>query len=209
MKVIFLGPPGAGKGTQAELACKRFGIAHISTGDILRAQLKQKTELGKQAQSYIDKGQLVPDEVIISIVEQRLRQDDCDNGYLLDGFPRTLPQAEAIDGRIDLDCAVNLDAPVETLKERLCGRRVCRECGATYHVSRISEGDPCAKCGGELYQRSDDKPETVENRLKVYKEQTQPLIDYYDKKGILVTVNSSRDLEVVNAEIVKILGKYA
>lgn len=209
MKVIFLGPPGAGKGTQAELVCERFGIAHISTGDILRAELKKKTELGKQAQCYIDKGQLVPDEVIINIVEQRLQQDDCKNGYLLDGFPRTLRQAEAIDGRIDLDCAVNLDAPAEMLMDRICGRRVCRECGATYHISRIKEGAKCAKCGGELYQRNDDKPETVENRLKVYTEQTKPLIDYYDKKGILVTVDSSRDLTVVNAEITKILEKFA
>ncbi|MFZ5975375.1 MAG: adenylate kinase [Bacillota bacterium] len=209
MKIIFLGPPGAGKGTQAERICAKFDIAHISTGDILRKELKEKTELGKQAQSYIDQGKLVPDEVIINIVEQRLLQDDCKKGYLLDGFPRTLPQAEAIDGRIDLDCAINLEVPFEMLMDRICGRRVCRECGATYHVSRLKEGDPCAKCGGELYQRNDDKPETVENRLKVYTEQTQPLIDFYAAKGILVTVDGSRDLEVVNADIVKILEKYA
>lgn len=209
MKIIFLGPPGAGKGTQAERICEKFGIAHISTGDILRKELKEKTELGQQAQSYIDQGKLVPDEVIINIVEQRLKQDDCKKGFLLDGFPRTLPQAEAIDGRIDIDCAINLDAPEKLLIERICGRRVCRDCGATYHVSRIKEGDSCVKCGGELYQRNDDKPETVENRLKVYAEQTQPLIDYYDAKGILKTVDSSRDLHVVNAEIVKILEKFA
>jgi adenylate kinase len=145
MKLIFLGPPGAGKGTQAERICEKFGIAHISTGDILRAELKQKTELGKQAQSYIDQGKLVPDEVIINIVEARLKQDDCLQGYLLDGFPRTLPQAEAIDGRIDLDCVISLEVPFGKLMDRICGRRVCKDCGATYHVSVIGEAVDCKK----------------------------------------------------------------
>lgn len=209
MKIIFLGPPGAGKGTQAERICAKYGIAHISTGDILRKELKEKTELGRQAQSYIDQGKLVPDEVIINIVEQRLLQDDCKNGYLLDGFPRTLKQAEAIDSRIDLDCAISLDVPFERLMDRICGRRVCKDCGATYHVSVIKDADNCSKCGGELYQRNDDKPDTVENRLKVYTEQTQPLIDFYGAKGILKTVDGDRDVDAVFASVVEILEKYA
>ena len=208
MKIIFLGPPGAGKGTQAERICTKYDIAHISTGDILRKELKEKTELGRQAQSYIDQGKLVPDEVIINIVEQRLLQDDCENGYLLDGFPRTLPQAEAIDPRIDLDCAISLEVPFEKLMDRICGRRVCKDCGATYHVLVIKDADKCAKCGGALYQRNDDKPETVENRLKVYTEQTQPLIDFYSAKGILKTVDGDRDVDAVFADIVKILEIY-
>lgn len=209
MKLIFLGPPGAGKGTQAERICEKFGIAHISTGDILRAELKQKTELGKQAQSYIDQGKLVPDEVIINIVEARIKQDDCLKGYLLDGFPRTLPQAEAIDGRIDLDCVISLEVPFEKLMDRICGRRVCKDCGATYHVSVIGESTECKKCGGALYQRNDDKPETVDNRLKVYSEQTQPLIDFYAAKGILKTVNGDQPVDTVFKDIVKILEQYA
>lgn len=209
MKLIFLGPPGAGKGTQAERICEKFGIAHISTGDILRAELKQKTELGKQAQSYIDQGKLVPDEVIINIVEARIKQDDCLKGYLLDGFPRTLPQAEAIDGRIDLDCVISLEVPFEKLMDRICGRRVCKDCGATYHVSVIGESAECKKCGGALYQRNDDKPETVDNRLKVYSEQTQPLIDFYAAKGILKTVDGDQPVDTVFRDIVKILEQYA
>ena len=209
MKLIFLGPPGAGKGTQAERICEKFDIAHISTGDILRAELKQKTELGQQAQAYIDQGKLVPDEVIINIVEQRLKQADCQKGYLLDGFPRTLPQAEAIDGRIKLDCVISLEVPFEKLMDRICGRRVCKDCGATYHISVIKDAAKCPKCGDELYQRNDDKPETVNNRLQVYTEQTQPLIDFYAAKGILKAVDGDRPVDTVFAEIVKLLESYA
>lgn len=209
MKLIFLGPPGAGKGTQAEKICEKYNIAHISTGDILRAELKQKTELGKQAQSYIDNGQLVPDEVIINIVQSRLTQDDCKEGYLLDGFPRTLRQAEAIDGKIELDCVVCMEVPFDKLMDRICGRRVCKECGATYHINVIGDATTCAKCSGELFQRKDDVPETVDNRLKVYSEQTQPLIEYYTAKGILKTVNGDQAVDKVFADICEILEIYA
>ena len=206
MKVVFLGPPGVGKGTQAERICEKFGLAHISTGDILRANIKNGTELGKAAKSYIDKGALVPDSVIIDIVKDRVAQPDCVKGCLLDGFPRTVAQAEALDQFCKLDAVINLTAPTELLIERITGRRVCRACGATYHISRLAgEGVPCEKCGGELYQRADDKLETIANRLNVYTAQTQPLVDYYAAKGLLKTIPGEQDIDVVSDQICAIL----
>ena len=202
MKIVFLGPPGAGKGTQAERVCANYKIAHISTGDILRAERKNKTPLGVQAQEYIDKGALVPDELIVEIVKKRVQEADCANGFLLDGFPRTIFQADALAGFVTLDAVVNIDVDLDRLASRITGRRVCRECGATYHVSTLSGEDAaCAKCNGTLYQRDDDKIETVMNRLKVYEAQTKPLIEYYEAKGCLVTVDGSQSIDEVTAAI--------
>jgi len=204
MKLIFLGPPGAGKGTQAERLCDTLGIAHISTGDMLRAQLRQKTELGLAAQSYIDKGELVPDEVIIGMVKDRLTQDDCAKGYLLDGFPRTVAQADALGTFVTLDMAINIDVPFDKLVERIGGRRMCPDCGAAYHVS-VYDKTECAKCGATLYQRDDDKAETVLNRLEVYQKQTQPLIDYYQSKGLLRNINGDQPVDAVLKDIMLLL----
>lgn len=205
MKIVFLGPPGVGKGTQAERICERFGLAHISTGDILRANIKNGTELGKLAKSYIDKGELVPDSVIIDIVKDRLAQPDCEVGCLLDGFPRTVAQAEALDAFTKIDAVIDMAAPVDLLIARITGRRVCRSCGATYHTSRLLPDAVCDKCGGELYQRADDKPETIENRLNVYTAQTKPLIDYYAAKGLLKSVDGEQHIDVVTEQICAIL----
>lgn len=185
--IILLGAPGAGKGTQAALIAEEYHIPHISTGDILRRNIKEGTPLGKEAKSYIDKGALVPDEVVIGLVKDRLSQSDCANGYILDGFPRTIAQAEELDKVAKIDVAVNIDVPFETIIERLGGRRVC-VCGETYHVSTLNGETECKRCGKELFIRDDDKPETVKNRLKVYEEQTQPLIDYYRNQGKLADV---------------------
>lgn len=185
--IILLGAPGAGKGTQAALIAEEYHIPHISTGDILRRNIKEGTPLGKEAKSYIDKGALVPDEVVIGLVKDRLSQSDCANGYILDGFPRTIAQAEELDKVAKIDVAVNIDVPFETIIERLGGRRVC-VCGETYHVSTLNGETDCKRCGKELFIRDDDKPETVKNRLKVYEEQTQPLIDYYRNQGKLADV---------------------
>lgn len=185
--IILLGAPGAGKGTQAALIAEEYNIPHISTGDILRRNIKEGTALGKEAKSYIDKGALVPDEVVIGLVKDRLSQSDCANGYILDGFPRTIAQAEELDKVAKIDVAVNIDVPFETIIERLSGRRVC-VCGETYHVSTLNGATDCKRCGKELFIRDDDKPETVKNRLKVYEEQTQPLIDYYRNQGKLADV---------------------
>lgn len=185
--IILLGAPGAGKGTQAALIAEEYHIPHISTGDILRRNIKEGTALGKEAKSYIDKGALVPDEVVIGLVKDRLSQSDCANGYILDGFPRTIAQAEELDKVAKIDVAVNIDVPFETIIERLGGRRVC-VCGETYHVSTLNGETDCKRCGKELFIRDDDKPETVKNRLKVYEEQTQPLIDYYRNQGKLADV---------------------
>ncbi|MDL2235671.1 adenylate kinase, partial [Christensenellaceae bacterium OttesenSCG-928-L17] len=174
MKLIFLGPPGAGKGTQAERLCEKYELAHISTGDMLRSERRAKTELGLAAQSYIDKGELVPDQVIIDMVKVRIAQPDCKGGYLLDGFPRTVAQADALMAFADIDAVVNLEVPAEKLVNRISGRRMCPDCGAAFHVSN-HPGSECGKCSGALYQRDDDKAETVENRLRVYQAQTQPL----------------------------------
>lgn len=207
-RMVFLGPPGAGKGTQASLLKSKYGIAHISTGDILREAVKKGTELGKKAKEYMDRGLLVPDEIIIGIIEERLAEPDAQKGFILDGFPRTIPQAEALDRllekkRISLNAVFLFNANKETILERLTGRRVCKKCGALYHI-RYSppkiEG-VCDKCGGELYQRDDDKEETILRRLDVYRNQTEPLIDHYRKKGILIELDANKDSKEVLAEI--------
>jgi len=203
MNVILLGAPGAGKGTQASKIVDNYALPHISTGDIFRENIKNQTPIGLLAKSYIDKGQLVPDEVTCKIVEERISREDCANGYMLDGFPRTIAQAEALDKITKVDLVINIDVDFSLLLDRLCGRRVCKDCGESYHVSRLGGETKCARCGGELYQRKDDNPETVQSRLDVYKAQTAPLIDYYTKKGILFNVVGNTTPEDVYAEISK------
>lgn len=200
MKLIFLGPPGAGKGTQAARFAARYGIAHISTGDMLRAELRAGTPLGQQAQGFMNRGELVPDEVILGMVQSRIGQADCANGFLFDGFPRTVAQADALAALCAVDRVVNIDVPQERLVARISGRRMCPDCGAAYHVSTHPDGR-CDKCGGALYQREDDREETVRNRLRVYEEQTQPLIEYYAARGLLVTVNGDESIERVTEAI--------
>lgn len=194
MKLIFLGAPGAGKGTQAEYVCKEFGIPSISTGNILREAIAAKTELGLKAKAFMDGGNLVPDEVVISIIAERLKADDCKGGFLLDGFPRTIPQAEALDRMgIHMDKVVSIEVPDEAIVERMSGRRACLKCGATYHVvnKKPAKEGVCDNCGNELVVRADDKPETVLSRLNTYHEQTEPLKDFYKSKGCLVTVDGT------------------
>ena len=214
MKIIMLGAPGAGKGTQADKICAKYNIPHISTGDIFRANIKNNTELGQKAKSYMDKGELVPDELVVDLVVDRIKADDCTNGYVLDGFPRTIPQAEALDAALaaindKVDYAINVEVPDENIINRMSGRRACVACGATYHIVHIPtkvEG-VCDKCGAELILRDDDKPETVKNRLNVYHEQTQPLIDYYTAKNVLHEVDGTKAMEDVFSSIVSILGE--
>ena len=206
MKLIFLGPPGAGKGTQAEKISEHYGIAHMSTGDMLRKEMREGTELGKAAKCFIDKGELVPDEVIIGMVENRIKAADCEKGYLFDGFPRTIAQADALLSISDIDMVINIDVPAERLVERIGGRRMCAGCGTGYHVSTYHQ-DTCEKCGAELFIRDDDKPETVLNRITVYERQTQPLIDYYDAKGMLRTVDGDRTPEAVRNDILALTEK--
>ena len=213
MKIVMLGAPGAGKGTQAKMIAAKYQIPHISTGDIFRANIKNGTELGKKAKSYMDQGLLVPDELTVDLVIDRLAQDDCKNGYILDGFPRTIPQAEALDAALaklgeKMDYAIDVHVPDENIVSRMSGRRACTGCGATYHIvyNPSKKGDCCEVCGEKLILRDDDKPETVQKRLNVYHEQTQPLIDYYTKQSILRTVDGTQDMNDVFAEIVKILG---
>lgn len=203
MKLILLGAPGAGKGSQATKISAEYGIPHISTGDALRANIAAGTELGKYARSFIEKGQLVPDEVVVNIVADRIKQEDCKNGFLLDGFPRTIPQAEALDKLTDIDMVINLDVDFKLVIDRISGRRMCA-CGETYHISTYS-ADDCAKCGGKLYQRKDDNAETVKNRLEVYTEQSAPLVDYYKDKGILVNVDSNTTIQATFEAIKEIL----
>ena len=205
MKLIFLGPPGAGKGTQAERIAERYEIAHLSTGDMLRSEIRNATPLGAAAKAYIDRGELVPDSVIIDMVRERITRDDCRNGFLLDGFPRTVVQAEALAAFTDIDFAVNIDVPAERLVARISGRRMCPGCGAAYHVSTYA-GTTCQKCGAALYQRDDDREETVANRLKVYADKTAPLIAYYESKGKLFSVDGDRDIDAVTEGILKGLG---
>lgn len=213
MKIVMLGAPGAGKGTQAKMIAKEYGVPHISTGDIFRANIKEGTELGRKAKSYMDAGALVPDELVIDLVVDRLSWDDAKGGYVLDGFPRTIPQAQALtkalkDKGESLDYAIDIDVPDENIIERMGGRRACIACGATYHIVNIppkNEGI-CDECGKELILRDDDKPETVKERLNVYHEQTQPLIDYYKGEGILRDVDGTMDMSDVFDGIVKILG---
>ena len=213
MKFIMLGAPGAGKGTQAKQIADKYSIPHISTGDIFRANIKNGTELGKKAKQYMDQGALVPDELTCDLVMDRIQQDDCKNGFVLDGFPRTIPQAEALDaalGKINekMDYAIDVDVPDENIVNRMSGRRACLNCGATYHLISIPpkvEGI-CDRCGSEIVLREDDKPETVQKRLKVYHEQTQPLIDYYKNQGILKSVDGTQPMDEVFKAIVTILG---
>ncbi|MBR3016804.1 MAG: adenylate kinase [Clostridia bacterium] len=188
MNIIFLGPPGAGKGTHAQLLMNELGIPQISTGDMLRQAMKAGTEMGLSAKRYIEAGELVPDEVVIGIVKDRLQADDCKNGYILDGFPRTVKQAEALGQFAKIDVALNISLADDVIISRLSGRRVCLKCGATYHVSTLNGREDCAACGDKLVQRKDDAPETVKNRLSVYAAQTAPLIDYYQQLGLLKTV---------------------
>ena len=212
MKIIMLGAPGAGKGTQAKQIAAKYSIPHISTGDIFRANIKNGTELGKKAKEYMDQGALVPDELTCDLVMDRISQPDAANGFVLDGFPRTIPQAEALDKALtaagqSMDFAVDVDVPDENIVNRMSGRRACLKCGATYHIVSIPtkvEGI-CDVCGEPVVQRDDDKPETVQKRLTVYHEQTQPLIDYYKGKGILKSVDGTVPMEQVFEEIVKIL----
>ena len=214
MKIIMLGAPGAGKGTQAKKIAAKYDIPHISTGDIFRANIKNGTELGNKAKTYMDQGLLVPDELVVDLVVDRVQQDDCKNGYVLDGFPRTIPQAEALDKALaalgdKVDYAIDVNVPDENIVNRMGGRRACVGCGATYHLVYAptkTEGI-CDVCGKELILRDDDKPETVQKRLNVYHEQTQPLIDYYTEAGILKEVDGTIDINDVFAEIVKILGE--
>ena len=214
MKIIMLGAPGAGKGTQAKKIAAKYSIPHISTGDIFRANIKNGTELGNKAKTYMDQGLLVPDELVVDLVVDRVKQDDCTNGYVLDGFPRTIPQAEALDKALaaigeKMDYAIDVDVPDENIVHRMSGRRACVGCGATYHLEYAptkTEGI-CDACGKELILRDDDKPETVKKRLGVYHEPTQPLIDYYTNAGILKTVDGTIDINDVFQAIVDILGE--
>ena len=207
MNVIFLGPPGAGKGTQAVRVCERLGIPQISTGDILRRAMKEGTPTGLAAKSYVDKGLLVPDEVVIAIVRERLAMEDCQKGYILDGFPRTVPQAEALAEFAKIDAVIDIEVSDEKLTERLSGRRVCLNCGGTYHVSTLNGRTTCEKCGNELIQRNDDKAETVLSRLSVYHAQTAPLIDYYAKLGLIRTIDGAQPMEACFDAILCALGE--
>lgn len=214
MRLVLMGPPGAGKGTQAEALVERLGISHISTGDIFRQAIKDGTALGRKAKDYMDAGQLVPDEVTVGIVRERLAQPDCQKGFLLDGFPRTVAQAEALDGILagqgkPLDAVLDIRVPREKLVARLTGRRVCRNCGATFHLlyNPSSRGESCERCGGELYQRGDDTEATVASRLDVYESQTAPLVDYYAGKGLLKVVDGDQPIAKVLADIGRALGR--
>ena len=206
MNLIFVGPPGAGKGTQAVRVCERLGIPQISTGDILRRAIKDQTPTGLKAKSFIDQGLLVPDEVVIDIVRERLAHDDCKGGFLLDGFPRTVHQAEALEGFAKIDAVVDINVSDEKLIERLSGRRVCLTCGGTYHVSRLNGSTTCEKCGAGLIQRDDDKAETVLSRLTVYHKQTEPLIDFYTQRGLLKEVDGAQPMDECYAAILEALG---
>lgn len=212
MRIVLLGAPGAGKGTQATRISDKWNIPHISTGEILRTNIKDGTKLGQEAKKYMDQGMLVPDELVLDLVVDRLKQVDCEKGYVLDGFPRTIPQAKSLDASLlkineKIDYALDIDVPDENIIKRMSGRRVCVSCGATYHITSIPtkvEG-VCDQCGGNLVMRKDDKPETVRKRLNVYHEQTKPLIEYYSNKGALYSVDGTQDLEDVFQAIVEII----
>ncbi len=214
MNVILLGPPGGGKGTQAKRIVEKYGIPHIATGDILRDAVAKGTELGKKAKEYMDRGELVPDEIVIGIVKERLKQPDCEKGFLLDGFPRTIKQAEALDEMLKelgkkIDAVIYIDVPEEEVVKRIAYRRVCRNCGAVYNLiySPPKEDNKCDKCGGELYQRDDDREEVVRQRFKVYMENTAPLIEYYERRGILYRVDGTKSIDEVWQQIDGILQK--
>ena len=212
MRIVMLGAPGAGKGTQAKKLIEKHGIPQISTGDLLRAAVKEGTELGKQAKVIMDKGELVTDSIVLGMVKERLSQPDCKKGYILDGFPRNTAQAEALDRMLDemgmaMTAAVSVDVPADDLIKRLTGRRTCKVCGQMFNIyfSAPKTEGKCDKCGGELFQRDDDNEETIKNRLKVYEAQTAPLIDYYSKKGINHSVNGTGDMDAIFAEVCKIV----
>lgn len=196
MNLIFVGPPGAGKGTQAQRVAAHYGIAHISTGDMLRAEIREGTELGKAAKSLIDRGELVSDDVILGMVAERIKKPDCKNGFLFDGFPRTLKQAQALEKISNIDHVVDIEVPFARLIDRISGRRMCPKCGAAYHVSSYHSAT-CEKCGAELYQRDDDKEETVKNRLEVYRNQTEVLIDFYEQKNLLIRIDGDQAIDKV------------
>ncbi len=213
MKIVMLGAPGAGKGTQAKMIAERYQIPHISTGDIFRMNIKNGTELGKEAKTYMDAGKLVPDELTVKILLDRVSNEDCKNGYVLDGFPRTIPQAEVLTDALNklndkIDYAINVDVPDENIVNRMGGRRSCPSCGQVYHVVHMppKQDGVCDKCGAGLVQRDDDKPETVSQRLNVYHDQTQPLIEYYEKAGVLKNVDGTKDQKEVFEAITEILG---
>ena len=214
MKIIMLGAPGAGKGTQAKQIAAKYEIPHISTGDIFRANIKNGTELGKKAKEYMDQGMLVPDELTCDLVMDRIAQDDCERGFVLDGFPRTIPQAEALTNALtkicqSMDYAIDVDVPDENIVNRMSGRRACLNCGATYHIvfNPTKADGVCDACGNETVLRDDDKPETVQKRLTVYHDQTQPLIDYYKEQNILKSVDGTKPMDEVFSDIVAILGE--
>ena len=205
MKLLFLGPPGAGKGTQAQIAAKELKISHISTGDMLRKEIKEQTDLGKAAKDYINRGQLVPDSVIIDMVKKRLEEPDCKNGFILDGFPRTLDQAIALDAVVKLDHCINFIIDDSIIFHRICGRRVCEKCGNVSHIDRLGDKTVCEVCGGDYITRPDDNVETIKNRLEVYEKQTQPLISFYKEKGILKDIDSGADSAIVFKQMLEIL----
>ena len=206
MNIIFLGAPGSGKGTQATRISEKFSLVHISTGDIFRENIKNQTELGKTAKAYIDEGHLVPDEVTISMVKERLSRDDCKNGVLLDGFPRTVAQAEALEKFTKIDKVIDIDVPYALIIDRIVNRRSCLKCGGTFNAKALSDATKCPTCGNALYQRDDDNEETVTERINVYDKQTKPLIDFYGGKGVLVRVNGNQAIDDVFADIVKVIG---
>lgn len=209
MRIVLLGPPGIGKGSYAKELSKRLDIPHISTGDIFREEIKKETELGKKVKEYVEKGELVPDEIVIEVVRNRLSQPDCQKGFILDGFPRTLNQAKALDEITKIDIVFNFEAPIEVIIDRVSGRRICKKCGAIYHIkyNPPKKDGICDICGGELYQREDDKPEIVKHRLEVYNKQFKPIVEYYKEKGILVTVNAARKINEVVDECIAILKR--
>jgi adenylate kinase len=216
MQIVLFGPPGAGKGTQAKFLSEEFNIPHISTGDILRENVKKGTALGMKAKSYMDKGELVPDQLLNDLVHSRLEEPDTRKGFLLDGYPRTIPQAKALDEVMDdlnrkLTAVVNIEVGTGALVKRLSGRRICRSCGASYHVAfnPPKAKDICDACGGELYQRADDTEEAIKNRLTVYKNQTQPVLEYYKKKGVLIDIDGDREIEEVKADTIKALEQLS
>ncbi|MEM2475191.1 MAG: adenylate kinase [Thermofilaceae archaeon] len=207
MRLVFMGPPGVGKGTYAAAISERFGIPHVSTGDMIREEIKKGTELGRKLREYVERGELVPDELVTEIVRARLSQEDCKHGFILDGYPRTLKQAEDLDKMTKIDLVLNFIAPDEVIVDRISGRRICRKCGAIYHVKYMPSKVPgvCDRCGGELYQREDDKPEVVLRRLEVYRQQFAPIINYYRERNLIIDIDASDQAEIVIPRVIEAL----